>query len=323
MGIFISFLLVIPWITSSHILFALNLCGIGIIGALGLNILTGYTGQLSIAHGAFVGIGAYTAGILALRLGIPFWLAIPAGGILAAINGLLLGFPSLRLRGLYLIMSTMAFQIIMNHVFGNWKSMTNGHQGLTIPHLHVLGFEFKSDASFYYLILFVVILGTVFAANLMRSRIGRAFMAIRDRDLAVRVMGIDMTKYKLISFALSSFYAGISGGIYAFYLCQINPEHFTITVSIQYIAMIIIGGLGSITGTIYGVLFVTLVPDLIMRPILEALGGALGISGDIYYQVKNAFFGLIIVICLIVEPKGLHGLWERTKAFFKTWPYTY
>ena len=323
MGLFLAFLLLVPIWFGSHILFTLNLAGIAIIGALGLNVLTGYTGQLSIAHGAFIGIGAYTAGILTLRLGVPFWLAIPAGGLLAMVNGLFIGLPSLRLKGLYLIMSTMAFQIIISKVFGNWKTLTNGHQGLAIPSPEIGGFTFKSDISFYYLILVLVVLATIFASNLVRSRIGRTFMAIRDRDIAVRVLGVNMTVYKLMAFAVSSFYAGIAGGLYGYYLRHINPEHFGLMVSIEYIAIIIIGGLGSICGTIYGALFITLVPELAIRPFLETLGPAIGLSADVYYQIKNLFFGLIIILFLILEPKGLYGLWNKLKDFFRTWPYTY
>ncbi|MCA1990355.1 MAG: branched-chain amino acid ABC transporter permease, partial [Desulfarculus sp.] len=251
----------------------LNLIFIYIVGAHGLNLLTGYTGQISLGHGAFMGVGAYTAGILANH-GWPFFLALPAAGLMAAAVGMVFGLPSLRLRGLYLAIATMAAQFILDYAMRNWESLTGGSAGLIVPSagLQSLGldFTFDSDRSFYYLALLFAVLATLYLKNLSRTRTGRAFVAVRDRYLAAEVIGVNLFKYRIMSFGISSFMVGIAGGLWAFYITIISDEHFTMWLSVQYLAMIIVGGLGHVLGGIFGAIFFVVLPELLRIP-AEAL----------------------------------------------------
>ncbi len=237
-----------------------TLIGFAIIGAVGLNLLTGFTGQISLGHAAFIGVGGYATAILITRVGIPFWFALPAAGLISAAVGLIIGIPSLRVKGLYLVIATLAAQFILEYVFMHWESMTRGIRGINVPPPSLGGFVFDTEKSFYFLTLFLVILGVGFARNLVRTKWGRAFVAIRDRDLAAEIMGINLFRYKLVAFGLSSFYAGIAGGLWANFMKVVTPEHFPFSLSIQYLAMIIVGGLGSVLGSIMGAIFMTLGP---------------------------------------------------------------
>ena len=188
-----------------------GLLGINIIATHGLNIMMGYTGLLSLGHAAFLGVGAYTVALAQIHLGLPFWLAIPLAGVSAAIVGVGFGLPSLRIRGLYLVIATLAAQFILNFVFVHWQSVTNGDVGLTVEPANVFGFLLNTETRIYYLILAVTVFMTVFGMNVINSRVGRAFVAIRERDLTAQVLGVEIVGYKLIAFALGSFYAGIAG----------------------------------------------------------------------------------------------------------------
>ncbi|MEW6725426.1 branched-chain amino acid ABC transporter permease [Desulforudis sp. 1088] len=309
----------LPLLVSPYYVGVANLVGIAVIGAVGLNILTGFTGQISIGQGAFMGVGAYTAGILTVKLGLSFWVALPAAGILAALVGAVFGIPSLRLKGLYLAIATLAAQVIIEFVIVHWTSLTNGTDGIVLKRPSLFGHPLDSDVSFYYLILLLSVAAVVFATNIFRTKVGRAFMAIRDRDLAAAAMGINLFEYKVKAFALSSFYAGISGALWACYMQTISPEQFTISISILYLAMIIIGGLGSIMGSIYGACFMTLLPIVLrdgVMPLFPNIGNAL-------LALQEALFGLIIILFLIFEPEGLAKLWKNIKDYFKLWPFSY
>ena len=302
-----------------------NLCVlifIYIIGAHGLNILTGYTGQISLGHGAFMGVGAYTAGILAVRFNLPFYVTLPAAGFMTAAVGMIFGTPSLRLKGLYLAIATMAAQFILDYVMRNWESMTGGSSGLFIPYASIGGFEFNSDARFYYLALVIVIIATIFLKNLTRTRPGRAFVAIRDRYLAAEVIGVNLFKYRILSFGISSFYVGVAGGLWAYYVNIISDEHFTIWLSIQFLAMCIIGGLGHVLGGIFGAIFMVLLPELLRIP-AEALSGVFPNMFAIFGTLKEGVFGLIIVLFLIFEPDGLAARWRTIRSYWKLWPFSY
>ena len=293
-----------------------------IIGAHGLNILTGFTGQISLGHGAFMGVGAYTAGILAVRLNLPFYVTLPAAGLMTAAVGMIFGIPSLRLKGLYLAIATMAAQFILDYAMRNWESLTGGSAGLNVPSASIGGFEFNTDTRFYYLTLVLVILATVFLKNLTRTRTGRAFVAIRDRYLAAEVIGVNLFKYRIMSFGISSFYVGISGALWAYYIMIISDEHFTIWLSIQFLAMCIIGGLGHVLGGIFGAIFMVVLPEVLRIP-AEALSGTFPQLFQIFGTLQEGVFGLIIILFLIFEPDGLAARWHTIRSYFKLWPFSY
>jgi branched-chain amino acid transport system permease protein len=315
-------LLTLPLFAGTYLTFVACVCGISVISALGLNILTGYTGLISLGHAAFMGIGAYTAAILASRVGLPFFAALPLAGVVAAITGFVVGVPTLRLRGLYLVVTTLAFQFIVEHVIYHWESLTQGDKGIKLPDPSLLGYEFKSYESFYYVILVLAVLTAIFAKNLAMSRTGRAFVAVRDRDIAAEIIGVHVAKYKILSFAVSSFVAGMAGALYAYLLRLISPDHFTFGQSILYIAMIIVGGLGTVLGSIFGAVFMILLPELlnaISGPLASAYPGLAPRIGG----VSATAYGLVIILFLLLEPAGLFGIWIRIKKYWKPWPFSY
>ena len=315
-------LLVFPFIANDYLIYIINLSGIAIIGALGINILTGYTGQVSLGHAAFLAIGAYTSAILSSSLGMSFWLTMPIAGVVAALAGLVVAIPSLRLKGLYLVIITMAFQFIIEHIIYHWENLTFGDKGIGVPSVTIGSFAFDSGSRFYFIILFMVVLAIIFAKNLTRTKTGRAFVAIRDRDISAEVMGVNLARYKVVSFVISSFYAGVAGSLYAHHAGFIGPDHFTFFVSIEYVAMIIVGGMGTIPGAIYGALFMTLLPEG-LRVLSDALRGSFPVLVVRFAALKTVIYGMIIILFLIIEPEGLNGIWQRIKVYWKTWPYTH
>ena len=320
--IIVGLLFLLPLFFNEYIISVANLIGIAVIAAIGLNVLTGFTGQISLGHGAFLGVGAYTAGFLTAKLGLSFWIALPAAGVIAALVGAVFGIPSLRLKGLYLAIATLAAQVIIEFTINHWEAVTNGPHGLLLPAPEIFGIKLNTDTSYYYLILIVAVMVTVFTYNLFRSRSGRAFLAIRDRDIAAEVMGINLFKYKIMAFATSSFMVGIAGALWGHYLRIISPEHFTLAVSIQYLAMIIIGGLGSIMGAVYGAVFITLLP-IILREFAGPLSTVFPNIEVIFNGLREAVFGLIIILFLIFEPEGIAKIWKNIKDYFKLWPFSY
>ena len=315
-------MLTFPFYASKYHCYLANLSGIAIIGALGINLLTGYTGQVSLGHAAFLGIGAYSTAILSSRFGIPFWIALPFSGLIAAISGLMIGIPSLRLRGLYLVITTLAFQFIVEHVIYRWTSLTKGDAGIALPTPSIGSFSIDSDKKFYFFIMAVVVLAVMAMKNITRTRVGRAFQAIRDRDITAETMGIQLGKFKLLSFVVSSFYAGVAGAVYAYYMAYISPDHFNLMVCIQYIAMIIVGGMGSILGSIFGAIFIILLPEG-LGILTRALGDYFPAFTTRFGDVKGIVYGMVIIGFLIYEPRGLYGSWLRVKTYFKTYPFTY
>jgi branched-chain amino acid transport system permease protein len=323
LAVFLVALLALPLWGGPFLVYMANVSGIAIIAALGLNILTGFTGQISLGHAAFVALGAYTAAILATKLSLPFWITVPAGGLVSSMFGVLLGFPCLRLKGLYLAMATMSFGMVVEYAVTHAEFLTMGVRGISVPRPNLFGFVFQTETSMYYLILAFVVLLTIAAKNLMRTRLGRAFLAIRDQDVAASVIGVNLTKYKVMSFAISAFYAGVAGSLYAYSTGYLHPENFTLLLSIEYIAMIIVGGLGSILGSIFGAIFLTLTPDAISA-VMGFLGKHLDFLQGRYNEEWNiAAFGLLIMLFLIAEPTGLNGIWIRIRTSFKNWPFTY
>ena len=320
------FIVIAPLALNEYYVSILNLILIAIVGALGLNILVGYTGQISIGHGAFMSVGAYTAANLVVHLGAPFWITIPAGGLMAALVGAVVGIPSLRIKGIYLAIATLAAQLIIEWTINHVQWISGGVQAsITIPRPSFLGVQLKTEAQIYVFLMFFVVLALVGALNLVRSRIGRAFVAIRDQDIAAEIIGINIFRYKLFAFAISSFYAGVAGVLESYYLGIANYEQFQIDVSIDYLAMVIIGGLGSVLGSVFGAIFVTLLP-IATRWFLEGFGSIIFSQADLLNVIPNlrlVMFGGLIIIFLVVEPEGLNRLWRNIRNYFRVWPFSY
>ena len=320
------FIVIAPLTLGEYYVSILNLILIAIVGALGLNILVGYTGQISIGHGAFMSVGAYTAANLVVRLDAPFWVTIPAGGLMAALIGAVVGIPSLRIKGIYLAIATLAAQLIIEWTINHVPAISGGVQAsIQVPRPSFLGVQLKTQTQLYLFLMGFAVLAIVGTSNLVRSRIGRAFIAVRDQDIAAEIIGISTFRYKLIAFAISSFYAGVTGVLYTYYLGIANYEQFQLTVSIDYLAMIIIGGLGSILGSIFGAAFVTLLP-IVTRWFLESFGGLIFSAADLANIIPNLrliLFGGLIIFFLVVEPEGLNRLWRNIRNYFRVWPFSY
>lgn len=302
----------------SYYVNVVNLIAINALVAIGLNILVGYTGQISLGHAGFFAIGAYVQGMLMTQTATPLLLALLAAGLVAALFGFLLGLPALRLEGPYLAIATLGFGVVVTQMIGR-MDILGGRMGLEVPKL---GFtatvadwitrfgpaERAGDAeqyALYLLLIPVLVLVTIGAANLMRSRIGRAFVAIRDSDIAAETMGVDLTLYKTAAFAISALVTGIAGGFYAHAIGFINPESFDLRLSITFLAMVVVGGLGSILGSHLGAILMTLLP----------------LSLTAVRDVPEVIYGAILVLVILFEPLGLRGRWLKVKVFWKTWPF--
>src|SRR5213075_1559978 len=320
------FIVIAPFALSEYYVSILNLILIACVGALGLNILVGYTGQISIGHGAFMSVGAYTAANLVTQLHAPFWITIPAGGVMAALIGAIVGIPSLRIKGIYLAIATLAAQLIIEWTINHVPAISGGVQAsIQVPRPSLFGMQLRTQAQLYLFLMFFVVLAIVGTANLIRSRIGRAIIAIRDQDIAAEIIGINIFRYKLWAFAISSFYAGVTGVLYTYYLGIANYEQFQLTVSIDYLAMIIIGGLGSVLGSILGAVFVTLLP-IVIRILMVNVGALFFTTAEMANVISGlrlGVFGGLIIFFLIVEPEGLNRLWRNIRSYFRVWPFSY
>jgi branched-chain amino acid transport system permease protein len=325
-GIGVVLLLVLPFAASPYVLTVCDLILVAVVGAIGLNILTGNTGQISIGQGAFMAVGAYTAAKLGTVYGAPFWVCVPAGGLVTAAVGVIVGFPSLRIKGLYLAIATLAAQFIIEWLINHVTWISGGIQAtIQMPRPMVFGTVVQSQLQFYFFLLAFAVIAVVAAKNFTRSRLGRACIAVRDQDIAAEIIGINIYRTKLTAFAISSFYAGVAGALYSYYLGIANYEQFQLDVSIDYLAMIIIGGLGSVTGSILGAAFITLLP-VVIRRVLAAIGpmfaGSFDVEG-VLPELRLCIFGGLIILFLIAEPEGLDRLWRNVRNYFRTWPFSY
>lgn len=316
---------VVPFITGPYVIYVVNVIGITAIAAIGLNILVGFTGLISLGHGAFVGVGAYAAAIMATSLSLPFWIAVPSAGLVTALVGMMFGIPSLRLKGLYLTIATLAGQFIIEYILVHWEGLTRGTMGIVLPSATLFGMVIEGDRSFFYIIFVAFIIMTLAATNIMRTRYGRAFIAIRDNDRAAEGMGIPIFRYKLLAFAVSSFYAGFAGALLAYYMISISTEPFNLGLSVEYLAMIIIGGMGSIAGAVFGATFITvlnellrLLTDFLMNSAMLVEGLQLNVA-----PLRELVFGGAIVLFIIFEPRGLAEVWRIVRSSFRLWPFSY
>jgi branched-chain amino acid transport system permease protein len=273
-------------------------------------------------------VGGYTAAILSSRYGMPFWVGILAGGFVSMIVGTLFGIPSLRIKGLYLAIATLAAQLIIEWTINHVTWIGGGAQSsIYVTNPTIGDFEFNNEFRRYYLVLVFFLLAFFASQNLIRSRIGRAFIAVRDRDVAAEINGVNIFRYKLLAFAISSFYAGVAGGLWTYYLRIANYENFTLIVSIEYLAMIIIGGLGSILGPVLGAIFIKLLPIVMDIGVVGVAKNVFGVRyegiADFLANFQLFIFGALIIIFLIAEPEGLARMWENVKRYFRLWPYSY
>ena len=317
---FIIFLFACPLFFSDRILTILTMMGISVISVHGLNILTGYCGQISIGHAGFMAVGGYTSAILCAKLGVPFWAALPCGALAAGIAGLFFGLPSLKIKGFYLIMATIAAHFIIIWLIIQLRSITGGADGLSIPRPKIGSIALSSKANYFYLVMIFACLATVTAHNIVRTRAGRAFIAIRDNDLAAEVMGISLWSYKLQAFFIGCIYAGVSGSLLIHYYSFASTDQFPFMDSVWYLGMLIVGGMGSTTGAIFGAVALKVLDELvtIAGPILAA-----AVAPQAAASLALISHGLIIIIFLIFEPRGLHHRWEMIKAYFRLWPYSH
>ncbi|MBI1964061.1 MAG: branched-chain amino acid ABC transporter permease, partial [Candidatus Rokubacteria bacterium] len=292
-----------PWVAPDYMIFIATLVALYSIGVMGQNILIGYTGQISFGQAGFLAIGAFAFGHMRIW-GAPFLVALAGAGALAALAGVLVGFPSLRLKGPYLSIATLGFGVAVYQVFVNWEVLSGGRSGLSIVKLKpMLGLSATHTTYYIYVLLLAGF--TLATYNIISSYIGRAFIAIRDADIAAEVNGINLTRYKLLSFAISSFYTGVHGALYAQVLGHIEPQIFNIGESLTLFVAVIIGGVASIEGSILGALFVILVPKLFAN----------------FREMVPVVYGVTILVVLIFEPLGLFGRWLKTRLYFQLWPF--
>lgn len=384
--LFLVFLVLIPFgaipglefLSEDSWLRILSTVAIFAIGGLGMNILFGLAGQVSLGHAFFMGVGAYVAAILGadpagrhFGLGLPIWIWLPAAGLAAALVGVAVGPTAVRVRGLYLAVVTLGLVFIGDYVFRNLDTVTGGSElGRTFPPLDIrvwkeevplvsvssdgawLGVDLTSEAKSYFMLLTLAIGFVLIAKNIQRTRIGRAFMSIRDRDVAAEIMGVDEVRYKLLAFGMSSFFAGVAGALLASFVGSVIPERWDLFLSVEFIAIVLIGGAGTVAGTLLGAAFVTILPRLVqdftlwVQGVVNAGDSAMATVLDFIvatdtsdfgivntlpgvgpglsvFQLNQVIYGLLIIAFLIFEPLGLYGIWIRVRNYWKGWPFTY
>jgi branched-chain amino acid transport system permease protein len=338
-GLLLAVLLLAPYVLSSYLMSQLVFVCIYATVGVALLILTGFTGQASLGHAAFLAIGAYTAAYLQ-KYNVPFPVYFLAAGALTGLIGALVGFPALRLQGIYLVIATISFAFIVEEILARWESVTNGNEGMRIKAPSLLGVTVSRDSpTFYFICLAVLVLTIVGTLNLLRSPTGRAFVAIRDSETAARSMGINVALYKVKSFAISAAITGFAGVLFAHKLSFISPEMFTLQLSIEFIIVILIGGTFSLHGAVLGAIFIVMIDPFLtylkddMPGIIAGIAATFGAgtqgAANVQSKVaafaslnglKGAIYGIIIVLFVLFEPLGLYGRWLKIKLFFQLFP---
>ena len=338
-GILLAALVALPFLVGSYLQSQIVFVFIYAIVGVALMILTGFTGQASLGHAAFLAIGAYTAAYLQ-KLGVPFIVYFPLAAILTGVIGAVVGFPALRLHGIYLVIATIAFAFIVEEVLARWEHVTNGNEGMRVKTLDLFSFPVPRDGPAFYFLCLLVLVGVILLAlNLLRSPTGRAFVAIRDSETAGKSMGIDLAAYKVKSFAISAAITGMAGVLFAHKMTFISPEMFTLLLSIEFIMVIIIGGAFGVHGAVFGAIFMVMVDPFLTAlkddvPVLGAnIATALGMGQEAAGRLrenmsaigsaaglKGAIYGLIIMMFILFEPYGLYGRWLKVKLFFQLFP---
>jgi branched-chain amino acid transport system permease protein len=315
-----------PLVFSDYWIALLIQIGLFGIAALGLNILVGFTGQISIGHAAFFLLGAFTSAYLSTKVGITPFFSVPLSGVITALVGLIFGLPAARLKGLYLAIATLAAQYILLDFFSRADWFTGGTVPAMAEPFSLFGHVIQGDRQYFYVVLAYLVVCYILATNLMRSRDGRALVAVRDHYLSAEIMGINLTKYRTLSFGLAAFYAGVGGALYAHYQLVVSNEGFGIDRSILFLAMVIIGGTGSIMGTLMGTAFVVLLPETMqwMTAWLKgsAIDHALQLNNNLTF-LREIAIGVIIILFLVFEPDGLAHRWRQIKTYWKLYPFSH
>ena len=314
-GLLGAALVAAPFVLSEYVISQLHFICIYSIVGLGLMLLVGYTGQISLGHAAFLAVGAYTEALLQ-GAGMPLWVSLPSAALLSAAAGIIIGLPALRLKGIYLAIATLAFNVIVEEIITRWEGLTGGNGGKHVKPAELFGFVFDSDVSFYFLCLGLTVVSCLALVNLLRSPTGRAFVAIRDSEISASCMGVNLAKYKTMSFALSAALTGIGGALYAHKVTFISPEQFTLLQSIELVTIVIIGGIGSLHGAVLGAAFIIVLPQLISVAKDYLPSGAAGISG-----LQAIVFGVLLVAFIIFEPMGIYGRWLKVRTWFELFPF--
>ena len=313
-GLLAVALLAIPLLLGEFYVGELGGVFIFAIAGVGLMLLTGYTGLVNLAQAAFLGIGAYTNAVL-LHAGVPFLITLPAAAFASALAGVAIGIPTLRMSGFYLAIATLAFGAIVGTVFQKWTAVTGGFDGFAVPTPSIFGFPIEGATGVYYLSLAVLVFTLWLAANVLRSPLGRAMVAIRDSEISAQSMGINLALYKTIAFAVSAGISGLAGALFAHYVRYLAPDAFDILLSIQFVTIVLVGGLGSLHGAIFGALFVRLLPQAIAI-VRDDLPFGIGRMPGL----EPSLFGLILVLCIMFEPGGIYGRWLKVKRYFQDFP---
>jgi branched-chain amino acid transport system permease protein len=326
-----------PLVVDEYLLSQLSFVCIYAIAGTGLMLLSGFTGQISLGHAAFLATGAYTEAVL-LQHGVPFYLSLPAAALTAGALGVVVGLPALRLAGIYLAIATLAFAFIVEEIVARWDTVTGGNNGLPVEALEIAGLEFDPSGTepwrYYYLVLATLVVLMLAAVNLMRSPTGRAFIAIRDSEIAAQSMGVHLAPYKTLAFAISAAYTGVAGAFLAHQLVYLYPESFTILVSIELLLLVVVGGLGSLHGAVFGAFFIIVLPQAIVITkefFRDDLAGGLDLiglgpaAGAVRYVagqpgLDTFIFGLILIGFMLFEPLGLYGRWVKIKLYFGLFP---
>jgi branched-chain amino acid transport system permease protein len=289
------------------------------VGSLSLMLLTGYAGQISLGHAGLLAAGAFTAGILFKEVAAPFWVTLPAAALVGGILGVVFGLPSLRLRGLYLAVSTLALHFVVVYLGAEYETKRGFSTGILVDPPQIGGYSLTDGRAWYFVLLFAAGATLLLCLNLLRSRTGRAWGAIRSHERVAEALGISIAGYKLLAFVISSAITAVAGALFAYYRGFVSVEAFSLFLSISYVAMIIVGGMGSLLGALLGAVFVTLFPYVIEAALL-ALPGSRRYASEVF-AVNYASFGLIMILFLIFEPLGLVGIWNRVQNYFLLWPF--
>lgn len=317
--VFLAVLAVLPFLASPFMLDLACQVFLAAIGALSLMLLTGYAGQISLGHAGLIAAGAFTTGILAREINAPFWITLPASAVTGIVLGFVFGLPSLRLRGLYLAVSTLALHFIVIYLGGEYETKRGFSTGIIVDPPSLAGFKLTDGRAWYFVLLAAAGLSLMICINLLRSRSGRAWRAIHARETVAEALGINIARYKLLAFVISSSMTSVAGCLFAYYRGFVSVEAFDLFLSIQFVAMIIIGGMGSLLGALLGAGFVVLFPYAI-ESLLALLPNVQKLAGDIF-AVNYASFGIVMILFLVLEPLGLVGIWRRLQNYFLLWPF--
>jgi branched-chain amino acid transport system permease protein len=317
--VFCALLLILPFIAGPLLVDVANQVFLAAIGALALMLLTGFAGQISLGHAGLLAAGAFTAGILFKEFAAPIWVTLPASACVGAVLGLVFGLPSLRLRGLYLAVSTLGLHFIVVYIGGEYETRRGFSSGIALDAPSLGGWTLDDGRSWYFVLLACAAVATLFTINLLRSKTGRSWRALRSNEIVAEAFGVHVARYKLLAFVISSMMTAVAGCLFAYYRSFVSIEAFSLFLSIQYVAMVIIGGLGSVTGALLGAVFVVLLPYAVewataVLPLPSTVSGFV-------FAINHAAFGIAMILFLLFEPLGLVGIWKRLQNYFLLWPF--